>query len=118
MNVNPPLHASGHDFGDDKSYDAGASSSLPSSTPPRSDNGHAFSAEKTIGRVAEGAHHTIDRVADQAKEAGQALQEQAVHLRDVGAELTQNLRGRVRDNPITSLAVAACVGMIVGKLRR
>ncbi len=125
MNINSPAYPGSNDFGDRKPQGSGPTSieresttGMASTSATSASSLESLNADKTIGRVAEGAHHTIDRVADSAKEAGHVLQEKAVHLRDVGTEMTQNLRGRVRDNPIMSLAVAAFVGMIVGKLRR
>lgn len=109
-----------------------SSSTYPGSTPssmdksrsePTFDNessstsGAAARADQTIGNAADTAHSTIDRMADGAKAAGHSIERQAVHLREVGEELTQNLRDRVRDHPLSSLAVAAFVGMVVGKMR-
>jgi ElaB/YqjD/DUF883 family membrane-anchored ribosome-binding protein len=78
-------------------------------------------------RVVQGAHATIDRLADTAAPAvsrlqdsvsgaGGKLQSGADHVREMGDEWAESLRTTVRENPIASVAVALAAGMLLAKL--
>lgn len=78
-------------------------------------------------RVVQGAHATIDRLADTAAPvvnrlqdsvagAGNKLHAGADHAREVGDEWAESLRTTVRENPIASIAVALAAGMLIAKL--
>lgn len=78
-------------------------------------------------RVVQGAHATIDRLADTAAPvvgrlqdsvsgAGSKLQNSADHVREMGDEWAESLRTTVRENPIASVAVALAAGMLIAKL--
>lgn len=86
-------------------------------------------APEMLRRVVEGAHHTIDKVADTAAPHVQRLQQgmeganevlhtRAEQLRTTGDEWTENLRTTVRANPLTAVATALAVGMILARLNR
>ena len=78
-------------------------------------------------RVVQGAHATIDRLADTAAPAVSRLQESvsgagdrlhagADHMREVGDEWAESLRSTVRENPIASIAIALAAGVLIAKL--
>ena len=78
-------------------------------------------------RVVQGAHATIDRLADTAAPAVSRLQDNvagagnklhagADHVREVGDEWAESLRSTVRENPITAIAVALAAGVLIAKL--
>jgi hypothetical protein len=50
--------------------------------------------------------------------AGDELNQQLDHLRQMGDEWTQSLRTTVRDNPLASVAVAVAVGMLLSRISR
>lgn len=82
-----------------------------------------------VSRVAQGAHETVDRLAEKAApavqklessvaRANEALHQQANRARELGDEWTDNLRGTVREYPLTSVGVALAVGMLISRLTR
>lgn len=82
-----------------------------------------------LNRVVQGAHQTIDRLAETAaphvqrlqegmSSTGDALAQRADHMREVGDEWTENLRTTVRENPLASLATALALGMLISRLTR
>ncbi len=109
----------------------GLSSGSPmSSTSPRLDGGpstNAASGEDLVRRVAQGAHQTIDRLADTALPAvgklqssvegmGDKLHSGADHVRELGDEWTESMRTTVREHPVTSVLVALAAGMLIARL--
>lgn len=85
--------------------------------------------EDAFGRVVEGAHHTIDRIADSAAPAAHKLQEgvatmsnelhhRADQVREKGDQWAESLRCTVRDNPLTSVATALAIGMVISRMTR
>jgi hypothetical protein len=76
-------------------------------------------------RVVEGAHRTVDRLAEAAAPQVQRLQESLAaagehtgHLREVGDEWVESLRTTVREHPIASLVTALAVGVIIARVSR
>lgn len=89
---------------------------------PRPDN-------DLLDRVVQGAHQTIDRLADSVaphvqrwqqgmSSAGDALQERADQARDMGDEWAASLRTTVRDNPLAAVATALVAGVLIARLTR
>jgi ElaB/YqjD/DUF883 family membrane-anchored ribosome-binding protein len=79
--------------------------------------------------AAQGAHHTIDRLAEQAtphvqrlqeKLAGatQMLDERAGQIREVAHAWTEGLRTTVRDKPLTAVGAALVLGMVLARVTR
>ncbi len=84
-------------------------------------------AKKVLNNVVEGAHKTIDRLAETAVPHVQRLQEGVASAsgalnagvgkaREVGDEWTQTLRCTVRENPLSAVAAALAVGMLFARL--
>lgn len=82
-----------------------------------------------MSRVVQGAHQTIDRLAESAAPHVQRLSEgvsgtservhaQVDHLREVGDEWTESLRMTVREHPLAALGLALAAGMLIAKLTR
>lgn len=78
-------------------------------------------------RVVQGAHETIDRLAEQAAPhvqrvqdnvsgANELLHERADQARELSAEWVEALRCTVRDNPIAALAAALAAGVVIARL--
>jgi ElaB/YqjD/DUF883 family membrane-anchored ribosome-binding protein len=93
------------------------------------DNDNDQSAIDMVGRVAQGAHGTIDKLADRATphvqrlqdgyhETEQLVQRKADHAREKAHEWTDSLRGSVREHPLTALATAVAAGMLLSRLTR
>ncbi len=87
------------------------------------------SANDMVGRVAQGAHSTIDKIADRATPHVQRLQDgyheteqlvhrNAEHAREKAHEWTDSLRGSVREHPLTAVATALAAGMLLARLSR
>jgi len=74
-------------------------------------------------RVVQGAHRTVDRLAETADglregmDAGTAgsLSERLDEFRALGDEWADSLRSTVREHPLAALAAAVAVGMIVAR---
>ncbi len=90
-------------------------------------NGAAFQSQALTDRLAQGAHHTIDRLADTTAPhvqrleeavagASQKLKDQARHARDVGDEWTEDLRSTVRRRPLTAVVTALAIGALMSRL--
>jgi ElaB/YqjD/DUF883 family membrane-anchored ribosome-binding protein len=123
---------------DDASFGGGTSSpggatraSMSPSTlgGPASETG--LSGSRTSGqpelmqRVVQGAHQTIDQLAERAapyvervSHKGEDLGMRADHLREVGDEWAESMRTTVRENPLAAVAVAVAVGMLVARITR
>lgn len=84
-------------------------------------------ADDLIGRIAQSAHQTIDRLAETAAPhvsrlqenlSGDALHQRADQVREVGDEWTESLRCTVRENPLAAVGVALAVGLLIARLSR
>ncbi len=86
-------------------------------------------AEELMSRVVQGAHETIDRLADYAAPhvqrlqsgvsgASDALQGRVDGIRSTGDEWAESMRTTVRDNPLAAVATALAVGMLIARLTR
>ncbi len=82
-----------------------------------------------LKQAAQGAHHTIDRLADRAEPAVRqlgeslgaaeaALQANAGQLREAGDAWMEALRGSVRSQPLVAVALAAALGMLLARISR
>lgn len=75
-----------------------------------------------FSRVVQGAHETIDRLADSAAPHVHRLQDtvssRADQAREVSDEWAENLRSTVRENPLAAVAAALAVGVLIARLTR
>lgn len=75
-----------------------------------------------LQRVVQGAHQTIDRLADSAaphvQRFSEGLDQKSGQVRDMSDEWTESLRSTVRENPIAAVATALAVGMLISRLTR
>lgn len=91
---------------------------------PQSDIGSSGSGATASGdadplnRVVQGAHQTIDKLAQRAAPTVQRMQDSAGRVRETGDEWIENLRSTVREKPIASLATALMFGLVVARLMR
>lgn len=110
------------------------SSSAAGSTTGSSSNVGSNSATNTnaadvVNRVAQSAHATIDRLANQAGPAVQHLQKsledtgERLHLRadqarDLSNEWCESLRTSVREHPLAAVGTALAIGLLIARLSR
>ena len=82
-----------------------------------------------LNRVVQGAHQTIDKLAESAaphlqrleqgvSSASDTLHARADHAREVSDEWTESLRTTVRENPLATVAAALAVGWLVARITR
>lgn len=92
-------------------------------------NGGATPQQPLTDRLAQGAHHTIDRLAATAgphiehMEAALAgatehVKGQARHAREKGDEWADGLRATVRRNPLSAVAAALAIGALIARITR
>jgi ElaB/YqjD/DUF883 family membrane-anchored ribosome-binding protein len=96
-----------------------------SSNEGRSLSGMGNGTPDLMSRVVQGAHQTIDQLAERAAPAvermhqkGDELGVRADHLREVGDEWAESMRSTVRENPLAAVAVAVAVGMLFARITR
>jgi len=89
----------------------------------------AAAGHDVLNRVVQGAHQAIDRMAETAgpavqrvqdgvHAAGDAISQRAHDARELGDEWCESLRCTVRDNPLTAIATALAVGVLIARLTR
>jgi ElaB/YqjD/DUF883 family membrane-anchored ribosome-binding protein len=103
------------------SRSAGSSSNpVPGSTMPADHHLNTTQDDDMLSRVVQGAHQTIDRLAETAAPHVQRLQEgvgaRAEHVKEVGDEWAESLRCTVRDNPLAAVATALALGVLIARL--
>jgi len=88
-------------------------------------NGLADQATRAMENVAQGAHQTIDRVAERVAPAAAKLNtgvDQASAALKAGVDqfstVVEGARNRVRENPMISIAVVAGAGLLLARLLR
>lgn len=82
-----------------------------------------------LQNAVQGAHHTIDRLADSAEPAvrqlgesvsaaGETLHEKTDQLRQTRDEWVEGVRTTVRGNPLASVAAALALGAVIARITR
>jgi ElaB/YqjD/DUF883 family membrane-anchored ribosome-binding protein len=73
-----------------------------------------------LGGVVQGAHETIDKLAQTVEPHVRRLQEgigtRAEHMKELGDEWTESLRCTVRENPLAAVATAVALGVLIARL--
>jgi hypothetical protein len=103
----------------------------PSSDGPAKPAGTnaALHQQPLADRMAQGAHHTIDRLADTTAPhlqrleeavtgAGVQVRQQVRQARETGEQLTESLRATVRRNPLVAVAAALAMGALISRISR
>lgn len=75
-------------------------------------------ARPAVDKAAEAAHDTVERLSDTATQAANMLSDKMSQLMEVQEQLLQDARVRVRDRPVTALAIAAAAGFLLASLLR
>ena len=92
-------------------------------------NGTAVHQQAVTDRMAQRAHHTIDRLAVTAAphidrmagalaDATGHLKDQTRQVREKGDEWADDLRATVRRNPLSALVAAMAVGALIARINR
>lgn len=100
---------------------------LKPTTPPTTPD--ATAGNDMLARVVQGAHQTIDKLADTAAphvqklqegvaSAGEMVSDRTAQARELGDEWAEALRTTVRDNPITAVVTALALGLLVARITR
>jgi len=71
---------------------------------------------ETIEKASKSAHEAVDKVASATNQAAEALGEKGAQLKNAEQRVMENCRSYVRDNPITSLGIAAAAGFLLSRL--
>lgn len=101
--------------------------STSSSTVPDRGTGTTASANDMINRVASSAHQAVDRVAaaaapaleklrGSATSAGETLKAKADQFGAAEEQWIAGARNYVRENPLAAVAIAAAIGLLIGKV--
>ncbi|MFC3111047.1 YqjD family protein [Undibacterium arcticum] len=72
----------------------------------------ADAARPAVDQIASGAHQAVDTLAG----AAETLSTKGDQLKEVQARLMEEARVYVRENPVTSLGIAAGVGYLLSRL--
>jgi ElaB/YqjD/DUF883 family membrane-anchored ribosome-binding protein len=114
----------------DSSYLSNLAQTSRTDTPAESGReGAAVSQQPLTDRMAQGAHHTIDRLAATAGPhieqmevalagATEHVKDQARHAREKGDEWVDGLRATVRRNPLSAVAAAMAIGALIARITR
>lgn len=97
--------------------------------PSAGEKAPAAAAQGLLKSAVQGAHHTLDRLADGAAPAVQKLDaslasaEGALHarterLRERSDQWLASVRGQVRNRPLTAVAAALALGALIARLTR
>lgn len=92
-------------------------------------NSRGTEGADVLGRVVQGAHDAVDRMAESAapavqklqegvQSAGDSLNQHAQDARNLGEEWCEGLRSAVRDHPLAAVATALAVGVLLTRLSR
>ena len=111
---------------------AGAGGTTGGMTGTSGNDSRAAGASDTpevLHNMAQGAHQTIDRLAEQVTPHVQRLQEnmasatemldeRADQLREMTDEWLDTLRSTVRENPLAAVGAALALGLLIARLSR
>jgi ElaB/YqjD/DUF883 family membrane-anchored ribosome-binding protein len=75
-------------------------------------------ARPGVDRLASGAHQTVDKLSDAVTQAAAVLSEKASQLKDLQTQLLSDARVRVREKPVTTIAIAVAAGFLLRHLLR
>lgn len=88
--------------------------------PPGAAAAGARPGSDMLGGVVQGAHDTIDRIAQSVEPAVRKLQDgigaRSEHMRELGDEWAESLRCTVREHPLASVATAWALGVLFARL--
>jgi ElaB/YqjD/DUF883 family membrane-anchored ribosome-binding protein len=67
-------------------------------------------------KAPESAHEAIDKIANAAYQAVEALDQKGEQLKNIERQLINNSRDYIHDNPVTSLGMAVVAGFLLSRM--
>lgn len=83
---------------------------------PGKGNGETKSVERAVSGAQEGAHETVDKIADATHQAADAISEKGAQLQDLQEEWLKNARVYINDHPVQSVGIALAGGFLLSRL--
>ncbi|MBI5271756.1 MAG: hypothetical protein HY856_18990 [Burkholderiales bacterium] len=77
-----------------------------------------MAADPRFERVVSGAHGAVDSAAESLAQAAEQLRHKAARMAELEREYMEAARGCVRDHPMASVAAAAAIGWLIGRMSR
>src|SRR5689334_1612031 len=74
--------------------------------------------DRRFERVVSSAHEAVDTAAESVQQAAEKLRGQAQRFSDFEQECAEACRLRIRENPLSYLAGAVLLGVLIGRLSR
>jgi ElaB/YqjD/DUF883 family membrane-anchored ribosome-binding protein len=71
-------------------------------------------ARDGAGELKDGARHAVDTAKDKLNAASDVAKHKYEDAKDHAAEMTHSMKGYISEHPLSSLAIAASVGIIAG----
>lgn len=81
-------------------------------------SGAAAARGERFEKVVSGAHDAVDSAAESIAQAADALRDKANRLGDMEKEYAEACRSSVREHPLSYLAGALLLGVLIGRLSR
>lgn len=78
----------------------------------------AEAARPTVEKLSSTAHVAVDKMSTAASQAASMMTEKAGQMKDLQDQVIADTRVRVREKPMTALAIAAGAGFIISRLLR
>ncbi len=75
-------------------------------------------AQQRFERVVSGAHEAVDSAAESMAQAAETLRNKANRLGEMEREYAEACRASVREHPLSYLAGAVLLGVLIGRLSR
>ena len=102
-----------------ESYSSDTASTAGGSGGGTTNNGAADSAaQQRFERVVSGAHEAVDSAAESMAQAAETLRNKANKLGEMEKEYAEACRASVREHPLSYLAGAVLLGVLIGRLSR
>jgi ElaB/YqjD/DUF883 family membrane-anchored ribosome-binding protein len=80
------------------------------------DTGIDTATERRFERVVSGAHDAVDTAAESVAQAAERLRTQAQRFTEIEREYAEAARNRVREHPLSAIAAALLLGVLLGRL--
>lgn len=94
---------------------------MPTSGKPDDSTGGGMdpaAMERRFERVVSSAHEAVDTAAVSVQQAAEKLRTQAQRFSDFEQEAAEACRTRIRENPLSYIAGALLLGVLIGRLAR
>ena len=102
-----------------ESYSSDTASTAGGNGGGTTNNGSADSAaQQRFERVVSGAHEAVDSAAESMAQAAETLRNKANRLSEMEKEYAEACRASAREHPLSYLAGAVLLGVLIGRLSR